>query len=235
MIQGNFMPWLKTLYITLTILGVGITLMDLLGIFSSHDDGDFDSDAGFHDDGGDAHGDIDSGGGHHVDVDSGADGHSADSHDGDDSSDSGKVISPNQEHHGSWVLRIYSLLRMIIYFSMGFGPMGWMALNQYGSSIRSLLWSVPSGIIVLIGVKILRKIMKKELDSEIKDEELLMENGKVIVSIPAKQIGKVRVFYNGTQQDRYARGENDQAVAVGAPVVVIEVNEECIIVREIEE
>ena len=77
------------------------------------------------------------------------------------------------------------------------------------------------------------RFQRTRLDSSLRDEELLLEPGTVIVPIAAGSMGKVRVLFGQSVTERYARAE-DQAEAFGAGdrVVISRVTEQCVYVRK---
>ena len=152
------------------IFGVGVTVIDLLGLIGSGS--------------GDAAGD---GGG---DAGHGQDGGG-----------------------GAPVLSVLRWARTLVYFCLGFGPFG-LAAGAFGSGrAGSLLWSVAGGASMAILARLFFRFQRTRLDSTLRDDELLMEPGTVIVPIAAGSMGKVRVHFGQSVAERYARGEDaDRAV-----------------------
>jgi membrane protein implicated in regulation of membrane protease activity len=149
-------------------------------------------------------------------------------------SESESLLSPDTQKRKNVLLRFFSFIRNGVYFSLGFGPIGWLAVQQGLSPFKSLIWSVPAGLVIMLAVRILKSFMKQELDSQIRDEDLLMEKGKVIVTIGMGEMGKVRIEVNGTYVDRYARcSDPEEIIPVGEPVRVAEITRECVYVDRI--
>ena len=236
------MEWLLPLYIGATIFGVGITIADLFGAFSNLVGGETGGDSG------DSDGEIDSDG--DTDIDGieadGADG-ADDIDDVDDADDAGEdadeaddadhtsqsILAHDARRRGSVVLQIMTGFRSLVYFSLGFGPVGWFAISQYGFSTRTLAWSLPVGAVVMVGTRMLRSFMKKDLSSDVKEEELIMEKGVVTVSIKNAQMGKVRIIVGGAALERYARAKDkEEDLPVGTQIRVVDISDECVLVEK---
>ena len=238
------MEWLKALYVATTIFGVGVTVADLIGAFSNmgeDTEGDGSDDAT---DGGETDGAIefdggdDAGGG---DADAG-DISDSDSGDievvdevGDLAGEQGSLIAHDRRNRRNPVLAILTALRTAVYFSLGFGPVGWFATTQYPSLATTLLWSLPMGVVVAIGTRMLRSFMRRDLSSTITHEDLIMEKGVVTVSIATGQIGKVRVLVGGTYVDRFAKSSESDSLPVGAVVRVVDSDDEYVYVESEQE
>jgi hypothetical protein len=148
------MDFLYTIYVATAIFGFGIVLIDLISAVSGAtdgDDGDGDTDGGHGDDGhgdGDHGGDFDGDGdfsGDHSGDDGGDDGghhHSGEAHAAHD----GSYMTQTKRSSGNIVLRIIAALRTFVYFSFGFGAMGWFAMYMGKGIVVSLIWSVSVGI-----------------------------------------------------------------------------------------
>ena len=190
MLTGLF--WLTAIF------GVGVTVVDLLGLIGGGSD-----DAG-------ASGGDDAGGG------------------GDDQGGGGQAgVS------GAPVLSFLRWLRTLVYFCVGFGPFG-LAAGAFGSGpVGSLLWSLAGGVSMSILARQFFRFQRTRLDSSLRDEELLMEPGTVIVPIAAGSMGKVRVLFGQSVTERYARAEEQsEAFGAGDRVVISRVTEQCVYVRK---
>lgn len=231
------MGWLLSVYIGATVFGVGITLIDLFGLLGSHDGDHAGEDSGGHvEDGALAEGDLgDHDGGSEPADDDAAPGEAHDSealeHGGEALEHDGSLAGHDRPERRSPVLGILSFLRNIIYFCLGFGPVGWFAVATGNSLLTSLLWSAPS-VGALFGTRALRKFMRRELDSAVKSSELLMEKGEVTVSIGAGELGRVRIKLGEIYVDRFARAATPQtAIHVGTQVRVTDVGDDCVYVE----
>ncbi|WP_455382713.1 NfeD family protein [Salinispira pacifica] len=229
------MGWLLSVYIGAAVFGVGVTLVDLLGLLGSHEGdhaGSSDQDAG-------GHGDDDFGGnaGESAEAASpeldAAPEALADHDAADQNENVESVTGHDRPERRSYVLRLLTIVRSIIYFCLGFGPVGWFALATTGSAVTSLYWSVPVGVVALFGTRALRRFMRRELNSEISTSELLMERGVVIVSIGAGELGRVRIKLGDVYVERFARAASPEtAIHAGTTVRVTDVSEECVYVEE---
>ena len=235
------MNHLLSVYIACTIFGVGVTVIDMLGVLGDlFHEGDTGSDGdGGHSD--DAYGDHDaadgSDGGHESDDGIHFDHHEDSGHHGDhqhdDHGEQGALVAQDDTRKYELLTRLLSTARSAVHFSLGFGPVGVFAIFSGRSEMLSLAWSVPVGITTLVGGRILRRIQRSELDSQITTDDLIMERGKVLVSIGPGQLGKVRIHLESTYADRYARAQDPQkALKPGTPVRVVDVADDCVYVEE---
>lgn len=230
------MNTLLSFYIACAVFGVGVTLIDMLGILGDlfhegdHSGADHDSDSGH-----DAidHGDMDAGvhGDHgHGDHEHG-DLHGE--HHGIERGESGSVASHEQYQERYFLLQVLSTARSLVHFSVGFGPVGLVALATGRSPANSLAWSIPVGIVTCAGGRLLRRIQRSELDSQLKEEDLIMEQGVVSVSIKNGQLGKVRIRLEGAYAERFARAKNPQEnFPVGSQIRIVDVAEDCVYVEK---
>ena len=242
------MDKLLSLYIACTIFGVGVTMIDMLGIlgdlFHGGDHGtgglDHGSHGGAHLDQGGAHGDLaaahgEHGGGHgeaaagHGDH---AVAHHADQTGGEHGAKGSLVAQENyRERH--LLASLLSLVRSLVHFALGFGPVGWFALATGRGMASSLAWSLPVGLAAMIGGRLLRRMQSSELDSQMNETDLIMGRGEVLVSIGAGQIGKVRIQLEDASADRFARAKDpQQTLRLGTKIRVVEVSEEYVYVEE---
>lgn len=206
------MEWLTGVYIATTIFGVGVTIADLIGVFSNlgSDDGVDDVDDGDFDD-----------------TDSDSDAGTGD----DDGEHDGSIAGHDRRQRRNLVIALLSLLRTAVYFSLGFGPVGWFATTQYQTVGATLAWSLPVGAVVAVGTRALRAFMRRDLSSTINKEDLLMERGRVTVSIGPGQVGRVRVNIAGVYVERYAKADAGVHVPVGSAVRVVDVDDEYVYVE----
>ena len=215
------MAWLLPVYIGATIFGVGITVADLIGAFSGlTDQGEGDADGDDADD---------------VDVDAEMEADDADEGGDDDgAADSrGSYVGHDRQHRKSAVLKIMTILRSAVYFTLGFGPVGLFATTQYQSNTATLAWSLPVGLVVMVGTRMLRSFMRRDLSSDIKNEDLLMERGVVTVTIGKGQLGKVKATVGGAYAERFARAKDENSVIpVGSAIRIVDVADDCVYVEE---
>jgi hypothetical protein len=237
------------LYSTLAVFGIGVTVIDLFGIFdqsASSDDGD-------------AFGDSDAA------ADSGAG--SADTTEGtpegfdspDDSSlpamqdDASYTESPYGDR-GSWVAagqskfrqgthnpapppsvhgaqavpRIIGTLRTGVYFSLGAGPTGLFALLTGVGGVASLAWSAGAGVFIAVLSRTLRAFVRKDLDSSIKPEEFLMDQAVISVPVTPGAMGKAIVSRYGRDTELYVRcKDHSRALPKGETVRIVDMDDDC--------
>ncbi len=246
---------LTSVYIVCTIFGAGVTLIDMLGILGDvfhesgggDDDGDHGDHGDFHGDHGDAHGDHDGGygdhdGGHGGHVDTVGDhagdhgGHIGDhgtTHDAITHSDQGSVSAHETYVDRNVLGQMLSIARSLVHFSVGFGPVGLFAVATGRGMAGSLEWSIPVGLVVMVGGRLLRHLQRQRLDSQLTDADMIMERGEVLVSIGQGQIGKVRIMVDGIYAERYARAyDQTKSLPVGTSVRVVDVSDEYVYVEE---
>jgi membrane protein implicated in regulation of membrane protease activity len=184
--------WLQGLYLFAAVFGVGVTLVDMLGILGE--------------------------GGHHG---AGATGdHGSPSH-GD---------APNGTHIP--LLSVLRYLRMAVYFALGFGPLGLVAHASGTAGLGSLVWAVPGGIASAVLARLFFRFQQRDVDSTVRDEELLFERAGVIVPLSSTAMGKVRVKLGQTVVERYALAEDrGEAFRAGEVVEIVRVEDDCVYVR----
>ena len=188
------------------VFGVGVTVIDLLGLLGGGSAGDS----------GDAGGAADSG-------DTAVGGLNGSS----DSSGTG------DHGAGAPVLSFLRVARILVYFCLGFGPLG-LAATAFGSGTAgSLAWALAGGMSSATLAHLFFRFQRTKLDSSVQDEELLMEPATVIVPIADGGMGKVRVHFGQTVAERYACAEHpDERFAVDDRVIISQVTEPCVYVRK---
>lgn len=205
---------LQGLYWFTAILGVGVTVVDLLGLIG----------AGGQADGGQADGGT---GGQPGAEDDGAAAVDA----GGDSGGSESSVG-GESAGGAPVLSFLRYVRTVIYFCLGFGPFG-IASTAFGSGAAgSLIWALAGGAGTAVLARLFFRLQRKELDSSIAEEELLFEEATVIAPIADGGMGKVRIRLGQSVAERYALAENPEArFPVDARVQVAQVTDRCVYVR----
>ena len=191
MLQGLF--WFTAIF------GVGVTLIDLLGLIGP---------------GGQADGA----------ADDGSAGEAADDGAGEEGG--------GESGGGAPVLSFLRYVRTAIYFCLGFGPFG-LASTAFGSGpVGSLIWALAGGSAVAVLARLFFRLQRTDLDSSIKEEELLFEQATVIAPIADGGMGKVRISLGQSVAERYALAENpEERFAVDARVQVAQVTDRCVYVR----
>jgi membrane protein implicated in regulation of membrane protease activity len=184
--------WLQGLYLFTTIFGVGVTLVDMLGILGTG-----------HDHGMGEHGN-----------------HSGASHEGGEHGDHMPLLS------------ILGYLRMGVYFSLGFGPLGLIAAASGAGVLGSLAWAVPGGSAAALLARAFFRFQQHDVDSSVRDEDLLFERARVIVPLSSEMMGKVRVKLGQSVVERYALAEDQgDDFRTGDLVEVVRVEDDCVYVR----
>jgi hypothetical protein len=207
--------WMHGFYLFTAIFGVGVTVIDLIGLL-----------------GGTGHG-------HHGVVSH----HSGDDHSGG----VGHTHADHSVHEGDAagythiglhhvpLLSVLRYLRIFVYFSLGFGPVGLMAEASGWGLLGSLMWSVPAGIVAaLLGLAFF-KFQQRDVDSSIQIEDLFLGSARVIIPISRGNMGKVRVHIGQSVAERYALAEDTQdSFPVDAQVQIVRVTDDCVYVRRMD-
>jgi membrane protein implicated in regulation of membrane protease activity len=207
--------WLRGIYWFTTVFGVGVTLVDMLGLLGHH--------AGHAHDGGDH------GGSHHG-------GHAGESHDGTHGHPGSHDSAAHDHGSGETLLSVLFYLRMAVYFSFGFGPIGLIAAGMGRGSLESVLWAVPGGIAAAILARAIFRFQQEDVDSSIRDDDLLFETATVTVSITGGNMGKVRLRVGQIVAERYAlAADRNDTFRPDDRVQIVEVTEGCVYVRRLDE
>jgi len=234
------MSGLFVLYSALAVFGIGVTVVDLFGVFehSGQSDDSHDGDSGdAHDDGpdgghdgGSGDSDHDDGSGDHDDGDHG--GHmpahpvhavAADHH------DDGRGSSISSADSGTRIVaRTIGALRMGVYFSLGAGPTGLFAMLTGVQSVESLAWSAGAGIFMAVLARSLRAFIRKDLDSSIKVSEFIMDEAIITVSVMPGAMGKAAVRRYGRETEVFVRAKDSaRAFPRGCMVRIVDFDDEC--------
>jgi len=195
---------LTSVYIACTIYGLAVMLIDLTGILShfGEDHGDTDGEGATASDHAET-GDI-----------------SPDSY--PDPEPSGSVLMHHRRGQ-DLVLRLMTALRSTVYFSLGFGATGWFASGQM-SALLSLPISVGVGMLTWLIAKWVRRLQRSELNSQIRDSDLLMAEALVTLPISYHTIGKILMQHENRRVERYAKAlDRNDHFPKGSRVRVLEV------------
>lgn len=240
-----------------TVFGLGVLTIDMLGLLGHQGQADSAASDNADDaDGGDAdgaHGGADDSSGDDADGDAGHSGDSDDAQDADAGHDAASGHTDDGGHghelveigthavstvmhdktiQGNALLKTLSILRTAVYFSAGFGPVGLFAWLTKQGALASILWSVPVGLATALITRLLMHLFKKDVDSSVKEDELLLERGQVIVTIGRGELGKVRIHMGDIYADRFARAKSkEETIPVGAAIRVCDIEEDCLIVE----
>lgn len=234
--------WVQGLYVLTSIFGIGVTLIDMLGILGG-DEGEGDADLDLGDADADVGGDLSL-----DDVDIDADGDadadlSVEAGDGEiagPEAEAGNVLTNagagNASHDPVFATSfiILKYLRRIVYFSLGFGPVGLMAMGTGSSLLGSLAWAIPSGLLSSFLAGWILGFQRSDVDSSVTGRDLFYQRAQVLVPISPGGMGKVRATVGQSVVDRFARAENTQdSFAKGEDVYITRVTKDCVYVEAI--
>jgi hypothetical protein len=197
------------LFIVTAVFGVGVTAVDLLGLLGDHDDG------GHHGD----HGGLESGGhanGHDIgtDADIASDGHGG-------------------AHSLLFLLRN---LRLAVYFCVGFGVLGLAAEFTGSGLIGALSWAGVGGVACAFLARAFFRFQSRDVDSSLREHELLAQPAKVIIPLSGKDMGKIRARLGQLTVERYALAESaDESYTQDESVEIVRITDECVYVRRLSE
>ena len=217
------MDFLSQIYIASTVFSVGVTLLDLMGLIGRSDH-----------DGDSSHADSDTDG-HGADfaADSLAGPTSREVH-GDTNSETLVEHTNNSMAHsgGTSILSMLAYLRSLVYFCLGFGPMGLFSVATDVSGIKSLLWSVPTGVGATIFARLFFRFQRSEIDSSLKPQEILFQEATVIVPITHSRMGRIRIQLGMNITERFALAKvPDETFAKNEVVWITEVTDEHVFVE----
>ena len=211
------MNGLFVLYSALAVFGIGVTVIDFLGVFDQAGEASAsESDAGSSGDSGSS-------------DDGGSDGLSGDDGSADQPGPSdepggeaeGGHAEPTAVGRGSHIASVDSAaravsraigaLRLGVYFSLGAGPTGLFATLTGVAPIAGLAWSAGAGVFIALLAKALRRLVRRDLDSSIRPEEYLLDEAVVTVSVGPGALGKAMVRRYGREAELYVRGKDQAA------------------------
>ena len=213
---------LQQIYVTATIFAAGVVLLDLFGLFghqgdAAHDTGDLggSTDHSGHDgvEGGNHHGTHD------------------DPADHPDHGDHGHPLDQSQSAAAPLISAL-TYLRLLVYFCLGFGPVGWVAMASGRTPLVSLALAAPFGIGAVFLAQAFFRFQRKDTDSRITGAKLVAQSATVIVPLDATTMGKVRLKTGMNVEDLYALADDpDRHFEKGAAVRIARVTDECVYVR----
>ena len=213
------MIWLNGVYIGCTLFSVTITLLDFLGFLGENQD----SDSGGGDAAGDGSGEGAEDGGTRFDTDLPG-----------DEAYTGKTPpeSVPRDTDKVAVLSVLAYLRSFVYFCLGFGPTGWVAIAMGNSAVQSLIWAAPAGVAAFALAHAFFRFQRTDTDSSLHSEELFFQQATVIVPLTHDTMGKVRVQVGMSVTEQYAlAAKPDARFEKGDTVRVANVTDECVYVE----
>jgi membrane protein implicated in regulation of membrane protease activity len=231
------MDWLISLYIGTGIFGLGITIIDFIGMLDDNDGDDSGEDGA--DDGHDL-GLIDDAGADASDnvsddIEGDGDPQGEGEEDGEDleGEESGSKVALQEKSGVSRLIKTLQFLRFLVYFSLGFGPIGFIGTLLNYSWLETLLVALGLGTLTSGLAFWIKSLLGKTTDSQIHSKDLIMEKGIVTVSIAPGAIGKVRTLVHGRYEERYAKLKGDgEKILPGTEVRIVDFDDECIYVEK---
>jgi len=209
--------FVRQIFIASTIFSVGVVLLDFFGVLGGHH-------------GGETAGDVTAG---HVFS---GDHSAADSHGvgGDHASGAplGQVQHGSDQQGAGPILSVLSYLRLFVYFCLGFGPMGLVALATGRSAFVSLLFAIPVGVAAVFLAQAFFRFQRHDTDSQLASADLVGQTGTVIVPLDDRTMGKVRILVGPVVAEQYALAARPGAAfKKGDQVMIASVTDECVYVR----
>ncbi|MBW7881934.1 MAG: hypothetical protein H3C34_04730 [Caldilineaceae bacterium] len=222
-------------FVGATIFSVGVVALDTLGILDQDHQGHGEigsADAGHSGDGNSL------GHAHEIPVDSAAShvGHGEGAgEDVDHQASPGTHLGDHADlassRGGSTILSALAYLRMVVYFCLGFGPAGWLALAFGADPLTSLLVALPVGVIALFMAQALFRFQHSDTDSSLHSHELLLLPATVTIPLTHTTMGRVRVQAGMNVTEPYAlAAEEGAAFGKGDVVRIVQVTDECVYV-----
>jgi hypothetical protein len=220
-------------------------------------DGSGGHDAGGHDAGGHDAGGHDGHDGHDSEIAAAADydgshdghahadtdGHADAAHDGNAHSDGDReggiyraehqfsvVAAPDPKVRA--IAKVISWLRGAVYFSAGMGLAGIASLLGGGGGLEAFLWGGAGGAITTAVTYAVRKLARAELDSSIKDDDVLMEIAEVDIPVEKGKMGRAIVRTYGIERQITVRSaDGSLPIRKGEKVRVVDVVDGCYMVE----
>ena len=192
---------LFTIYITLAVFGVGVTIIDFLGVldqFGGSDDADGD-------------GQIEAGTAR-------AQGSNLITE-----KKQSKELAHREKPGIRAITKIMTAIRSVVYFSLGFGPTGLFAHFSGLSRASGLIWACAVGAAMMVLGRLLKRFVKKDLDSSIKSDELLQEKGILLLPLESGAISKASVRQFGREMEVYVRCMNKELkLPKGHEIIIVD-------------
>ncbi|MBI4853387.1 MAG: hypothetical protein HY819_16460 [Acidobacteria bacterium] len=213
-----FESYLHLIYLVTTIFGVGVMLLDLLGVFA-HSFGVSHSDSNSQSQTPEDISQMDHNLAHQSD------------HQANHQSDH-QTNNHNSHNHHIPLLSVLRYIRMFVYFCAGFGPMGLLAEFSGSGLLGALAWSMLGGLASTSMGLFFFRLQQKDLDSTVHMEDLFLGKAEVIVPITNGNMGKVRIITGQSVAERYALAENPlDSFSKDSEVDIVRVTDECVYVR----
>lgn len=114
-------------------------------------------------------------------------------------------------------------LRTILAFMGGWGWGGLIGWDVFNWGVLSLPFGLVVGLaMAMIIFRFSRFLYRQEATSTVAASQLIGQEGVVITAIPEHSTGEVRVYAQGMPLKALARAEDNQAIASGERIIVVE-------------
>ena len=222
--------FVRLIFIASTVFSVGVVLLDFFGVLGGHH-------------GGETAGDVTAGhvfpgdlmspgnlGGDHTAADLVGAGHPDAGHATGDQS--GPIHHGPDQYGAGPILSALVYLRLFVYFCLGFGPMGLVALATGRSAFASLLLAIPVGVAAVFLAQAFFRFQRQDTDSQLASADLVGQTATVIVPLDDRTMGKVRILVGPVVTEQYALAAHPGAAFKnGDQVMISSVTDECVYVR----
>ena len=211
--------FVRLIFIASTVFSVGVVLLDFFGVLGGHHDGE-------------TSGDVTVGhlGGDHTAADLAGAGHPDAGHETGDQS--GPLHHGPDQYGAGPILSALVYLRLFVYFCLGFGPMGLVALATGRSAFASLLLAIPVGVAAVFLAQAFFRFQRQDTDSQLASADLIGQTATVIVPLDDRTMGKVRILVGPVVTEQYALAAHPGAAFKnGDQVMISSVTDECVYVR----
>ena len=132
---------------------------------------------------------------------------------------------------GGLIISLLSYLRLTVYFCLGFGPTGWVALSTGRGALASLGLASGMGIVALFLALTFFRFQRSDTDSSLKQTELLQAPAVVTIPLSHTVMGKVRIHLGMNVSEQYALAmQPDTQYKTGDRVHILRVTDECVYV-----
>ena len=197
------------LFVAATVFSAGVVLLDFLGVLGAHHGADI---AGHLEGASGGDGSIHADDAGAIDADTASAGEaggyeSADPAGADHESGTQDEAAHQDAHHvspGAPILSMIAYLRLLVYFCLGFGPTGWVAMSTGRGALGSLAIATPVGLLAVLIAQAFFRFQRHDTDSQITADDLMTAEATVIVPLDSKTMGKIRARVGMGVVDRYA-------------------------------
>jgi hypothetical protein len=226
------------LFVAATVFSAGVVLLDFLGVLGAHHGDGF---AGHLESASDGAGSVHADDAGVIDAaeiaspgDAGGD-HIADHASVDPESGEQDHAAHHDAHHaspGAPILSVIAYLRLLVYFCLGFGPTGWVAMSTGRGALSSIALATPVGLLAVLIAQAFFRFQRHDTDSQITADDLLTAEATVIVPLDSRTMGKIRARVGMGVVDRYALAADAGATfGKGAKVRVVSIVDDTVYVR----